>query len=167
MKFFLAVLALLTAISDGQMPVQTRAVGNCPRVTEADLGRTDVLNNTGLVSLATLTPNGIERPLVRILEYQVVCEAAGLTRDTVSATSVVVRYECQGVMQVCPMFVLVQYLNLDCRTSDSFLVPEPDVQFGSEINPANNSGLSVPLNTQCGVCTERNSGTDHCIRKYT
>ena len=69
----------------------------------------DVASRMGVVAESFEGPDGLEPPLVRILENRVVCEAAGLTRGTVSATSVVVRHECSGIIMHANITVAIRH----------------------------------------------------------
>ena len=67
----------------------------CEKITPDDLGRSEMLQNTGLVA-ATLTPTGDGGILVdvRILNMNIVCEAQHEMQDRYRYTSVVVSFNC-------------------------------------------------------------------------
>ena len=67
----------------------------CERITVDDLGRSDMLENTGLVA-TILTPSGEGENAVdvRILNITIVCEAQHRMQDRYRYTSVVVSFNC-------------------------------------------------------------------------
>ena len=77
-------------------------IGNCMLPTMADLGRSDVPSQDGLVAgglTADGTDAGADRPFVRI---NYVCQSSGTVRGTVSSVSVVVQFEtCSGTEVFC------------------------------------------------------------------
>ena len=157
MHLVLVVLAVSVTITYSQEPELRRNISSCTPITLADLGSSEILSNSGLV--ARVNARDGEIPVVKILEHQVVCEASGLTRGSVSATSVVVRFET------------IQYINIDCneqarRSEGSFLEPQPTVQIGRTINPANLISLMLTTNTMCGLCSDNANTPDHCLSEY-
>ena len=67
----------------------------CERITTDDLGRSDMLENSGLVATA-LTPTGEAGNVVdvRILDVTIICEAQHEMQDRYRYTSVVVSFNC-------------------------------------------------------------------------
>ena len=67
----------------------------CERITVDDLGRSDMLENTGLVA-TILTPSGEGENAVdvRILNITIVCEAQHRMQDRYRYTSVIVSFNC-------------------------------------------------------------------------
>ncbi len=82
-----------------QRPVVTFAHGSCTPIVLQDLADIDRLSDTGLLheSLGARINRTSFRPLVRALDFHVVCEVAGITRGTVAAVSFVAEHECQGI----------------------------------------------------------------------
>lgn len=166
MYLSLILLAFITHINS-QTPQTRFNVGNCPPVRTEDLGRTDILSTEGVVASVLRTRFHQIPHKVQILDHQMVCQAAGLIKGTVSAISVVVRYQCEGEHCRNTSEIFVEYLNLDCNKSPpSFLLPSPNVQRGAELSPGNPSDLSLPLNTMCGECTQIARVPGHCVCKY-
>ena len=67
----------------------------CERITVDNLGRSDMLENTGLVaSVLTPTGEGANVADVRILNITIVCEAQHMMQDRYRYTSVVVSFNC-------------------------------------------------------------------------
>ena len=157
MYLVLVILAVSVTNIYSQVPELRRNISSCTPLTLEDLGSRESLSSVGLVARANARDGEI--PVVKILEHQVVCEASGLTRGSVSATSVVVRFET------------IQYINIDCneqagRSEGSFLEPQPTVQIGRTINPANLSSLMLTTNTMCGLCSDNASTPNHCLSEY-
>ena len=67
----------------------------CNRLTTTDLGRSDMLDPSGLIS-QILTPSGevTSNPTVRVIEINIVCEAQHRIQDRYRYTSVVVSFNC-------------------------------------------------------------------------
>ena len=73
-----------------------QTLSSCPSITVNDLGSTTPFSSNGLVSLAArpvsrVTGDGIP---VRIVDYHIVCEASGMSRNTSSFVSVLVQFQC-------------------------------------------------------------------------
>ena len=67
----------------------------CNRLTTTDLGRSDMLDPSGLIS-EILTPSGevASKPTVRVIENNIVCEAQHRIQNRYRYTSVVVSFNC-------------------------------------------------------------------------
>ena len=67
----------------------------CNRLTTTDLGRSDMLDPSGLIS-EILTPGGesASKITVRVIEINIVCEAQHRTQNRYRYTSVVVSFNC-------------------------------------------------------------------------
>lgn len=93
-------LLLVAAIaqSSAQQPSLSPDTGSCPPLgLEALEGSLEGQQRiSGLVAQVLLDVPEAESADVRILDFHMVCESAGLTRDTVTSASVIVSYECTG-----------------------------------------------------------------------
>lgn len=172
------LLFLVAAIagSAAQVPSLTSNSGSCLSLATMDLGSTIVTTpneqpDSGVVSNALDQPE-IGPPEVRILDFQVVCESAGLTRDTVSSVSAIVTFECTG--QQCegggrePVNSTEQF-TFRCIEFDDRIIYEP-LLFPTfsirRLDPVA-SFATVP-DTQCGLCLDPANGmtvddVTHCI----
>ena len=153
----------------------------CERITADNLGRSDMLGNTGLVALV-ITPTGEGGNLVdvRILNMTIVCEAQHSMQNRYRYTSVVVSFNC---------------LTTDARVpecNDSSVVNTEQFDFGCvsgawspniltvstaarTTNPT--ATLSTGLETNCIVCINPNNfeagflpspvdSVTHCVGKW-
>ena len=91
---------------------QTR--GSCPSITVNDLGSSTAFSSNGLVSLAARPDSGVtgDGIPIRIMNYHIVCEASGMSRNTSSFVSVLVQYQCissggTGTLAVCDGTIMV------------------------------------------------------------
>ena len=87
-----------------------RLRGSCSPITVNDLGSIKNFSNNGLVPLAA-RPSGDGIP-VRIIDYHVVCDASGMSRNTSSFVSVLVQFQCNlpggtGTLAVCDGTIMV------------------------------------------------------------
>ena len=129
----------------------------CERITVDDLGRSDMLENTGLVA-SVITPPGEAGNAVnvKILNMTIVCEAQYMMQDRYRYTSVVVSFNC---------FVVDDPRVPECN--DSSVVNTEQFDFGCvsgawtpniltvsdaarTTNP--NATLSTGLDTGCILC---------------
>ena len=102
---------------------------------------------------------------MQILDYRIVCEAAGLRRGTISSFSVVVKYECQGIF--CGTANLdnpgsfTRYLSLDCNQDNTYTMTS--IQRGAELTlPTVANPLNISLNNRCGECTQVARNPNYC-----
>ena len=128
----------------------------CERISTDGLGRSDMLQNTGLVA-NTLTPIGEGGNLVdvRILDMTIVCEAQHEMQDRYRYTSVVVSFNCFAIDPRVPecansSVVLTEQFDFGCDSgewSPNILT----VSFAARTtNP--NATLSTGLDTGCILC---------------
>ena len=156
-----AVLAIsISSINNQVQRPRTRSnVGNCPRLTAEDIGRSDSLSNTGIISRTFSTLDGVEYPLIRVLGFQILCESAGLYINTISSVSLIAEYQCVGYL--CPSLEVISYINLDCNIDDSFYPPH--VQRGAErVDTQDRSLLMAAVSIRCGECTQIARNRNHC-----
>ena len=165
MQILLVVLASLIANSYSQTPVPRTNVGSCAPLTIDDLGNTTMLSRSGILPEFLLEePGQRDMPMAQIFAVQEVCQVAGLTRGTISATSFIVDFNCTvcpGADNMNPVRVTQQF-QLDCNANampfnninrgPSFEFPLPGVTGGfTRIrNPVGN--LNTSLNDRCGLC---------------
>ena len=165
----LTVLLLTVSVAHSQTPTPRSNVGSCPPVTSS-LGSNMTLTTMGLVSASIDQGNSAsDVSLVRILDSQLVCEAAGLRRDTISSFSVVVRFECQGIFcgtADAGAGSFTRYLSLDCNQDDTFTMTS--VQRGDELTlPMVANPLNISLNNRCGECTQLARNPNYCAGMST
>ena len=128
----------------------------CERITPDDLGRSDMLENTGLVA-TTLTPTGEAGNVVdvRILSMTIVCEAQHRMQDRYRYTSVVVSFNCLTTDARVPecansSAVLTEQFDFGCVNgawSRNILTVTTAAR---SANP--NATLSTGLDTGCILC---------------
>lgn len=184
-NYLVLLLLLLIAMTAAQVPSLPINTGSCLPVIAEDFGPTMSLDESmpfygppsGIV-LSALDQPEIGPPEVRILDFHVVCESAGLMCDTTSSVSAVVTFECTG--QQCqgggrdPVNVTEQF-TFRCLDSDfdgriiyePLLFPvfpirrldpvasfdtAPDLQCGSCLDPAN----GIPVNDETHCIGEQN-----------
>ena len=184
----LCILLLFTAATlrvahlQPSMPSVPRAdIGNCMLPTMADLGRSDVPSQDGLVA-GGLTADGIDagntRPFVRIIDFQYVCQSSGTMRGTVSSVSVVVQFEtCSGTEVFCAdaanREAVIEQFQFDClavATDPNGGDPRMNV-FSFDPNTISptvrglvrtiasrvEADLTTPLAERCGECVDGTS----------
>lgn len=180
-NFRLTLSALLLGVvlhtGHAQFPVVNLNHGSCTPITLQDLANPDPLDNPGFLS-ETLRMDFSDRPQVRVLNFHVVCEVAGITRGTVAAVSFVVDYECQGVpcTEIGGNFTReIEQIQYNCST-DFFEGGEVeqlyetffDINGIRTLNPIADFA-TVPAK-RCGLCVDPVVGLDsdpvtHCLRK--
>ena len=128
----------------------------CEKITTNDLGRSNMLQNTGLVA-ATLTPtgegsNGVD---VRILNMTIVCEAQHEMQDRYRYTSVVVSFNCVTTDDRVPecndsSVVLTEQFDFGCVSGTWSPVILTVSTAARSANPT--ATLSTGLDTGCILC---------------
>ena len=149
-KIYAALLVLLRVpASSCQSPVPRENIGDCNLLSITDFGTVNFSSPLGLVSSLN---SGIS---VRILDYQVVCEAAGVSRGKFSSFSAIVTYECIG--DFCgdqDVAIYIMQYNFDCNNhADGASFLPPAVTYGRvQTSPVS---MMVPtLRTGCGLCVD-------------
>lgn len=165
-----------------QTPVPTFDTGSCPPIQITDLGSTEQLSFSGLLPLALRLragPSAGSAPEVRVIDFFVVCEAAGRTRDTVGSVSMVVMFECRG--EACigtssenPVVNSTEQIQLNCTLEffeggfvggDNYLTGV----FSGILRTTNpNATFDTPPNDRCGFCVDPTTGVPsdlktHCL----
>ena len=134
---------------------------SCPSITINDLGSTTSFSSNGLVPLALVPADSqeiFEIP-VRILNYTIVCDAAGIRKNTSSYVSVVVQFQCDSssgfpTLSVCDGRTIVTrqyqfrciFLRFDGGLQWSNIILGT-TRFSETLNPT--ATLSTPLANQC------------------
>ena len=181
----LCILLLFTAatlrVAHQQPSVPRADIGNCMLPTMADLGRSDVPSQDGLIA-GGLTADGTDagniRPFVRILAFRYVCQSSGTMRGTVSSVSVVVQFEtCSETEVFCANAAnretVIEQFQFDClavATDPNGGDPRMNVfAFDPNTNSPSITGLvrtiasrveadlTTPLADQCGECADGTS----------
>lgn len=177
--FNFCVLVLVNVkVAHLQVPSGRSNIGSCGRLTADDIGRTDELSPGGLVALSLQdAEEDVGSVQVRIVDYNIVCEAAGLKRGTISSISVIVAYECSGGAGCVGTYRANrrEQFQWDCVNDvleESFSPPRR-ISFPGSIRTQNlNSTMDTPLNESCAQCADPADGipTDantHCYCKQT
>ena len=128
----------------------------CEKITSDDLGRSDMLENTGLVA-TTLTPTGEAGNVVdvRILDMTIVCEAQHRMQDRYRYTSVVVSFNClttdDRVLECNDSSVVhTEQFDFGCVSGTWSRNILSDSTAARSTNP--NATLSTGLDTDCILC---------------
>lgn len=149
-----SVLLLLFSSSFLICPSLSQLYGNCPMLTEGDLGMRGSASNMGL--LAEFLGNPVE-----LLRSNFVCSSSGTLRSTYSSATAVVEYQCCN-----NTFPRMEQLDLICNISNQWtfnpIPPESDPP-----------SFNAALRTQCSFCTPSNPGGSqvydfgtHCVGKF-
>ena len=154
------------------------AQSSCAPITVGDLGNTTDFSDVGLVPRAA-TPAGEtgDGVPVRIMDYNIVCDASGMNRSTSSFVSVVVQFQCDfpsgtGTLADCDANTNVtrQY-QFSCISGEWNGVISGNDLFVQTLNPT--ATLTTPLNNQCRRCIDDQQSinpnidnTTHCDRKF-
>lgn len=174
LAILIVLLLSITLCNTQLIPVTTPFFSNCPMLTGAELGNQEMLSIEGLVALALFGIEQPDDPMVRILDYQIVCESAGLFRNTASSVSVIVEFECQtvsceGSNANTPVNRTEQF-QFDC----SEILPGR-IEYQSFTSPFRrtrepNGSLDTALDDRCGLCIDPRAGlpadpNTHCVGK--
>jgi hypothetical protein len=171
------LLSIFIALAASQEPSLSPGSGSCLPLVVDDLGSTTMrgMNEQpfGIVRSALSVPE-LGPPEVVILDFNIVCESAGLTRDTASSVSVVVTFECTGSSLQCAgggagPVNLTQQFTFRCAEIINLVTYEPlfiPVPFITRTNPV--ASLDTLPDTQCGLCLDPSNGmpvddVTHCI----
>lgn len=144
--------------------------GDCDPVGVSDLGNPGELSTEGLIARSFGSGDGgIVPQLVRIIDFKIVCEVAGLTKGTIRGISVIATYDCMGL--ICSPSSVARFtsqFNFYCRLWGLTLVIEG---LGRNDNPTGTT--ETPLDITCGLCAtySRYIRTDYtndsnCFRKF-
>ena len=153
----------------------------CERITTDDLGRSDMLQKTGLVA-TTLTPGGAGNMVVnvRILSMTIVCEAQHEMQNRYRYTSVVVSFNCfttNDKVSECndSSVVLTEQFDFGCVSGAWSPNILSDSTAARTANP--NATLSTGLDTDCILCINPNNSeamflsnpvdtVTHCVGEF-
>ena len=159
---------------------------SCPPITVNDLGSPTSFSSNGLIprALVPLGSQSIFEIPVRIIDYTIVCDAAGIRKNTSSYVSVVVRFQCDSssaspTLSVCDGNTIVtrqyQFQCLEFRRNGQLVIDWAGVVSGSNLfiqtlNPT--ATLCTPRATQCRRCVDDQQSsrpidpTTHCDREF-
>ena len=130
--------------------------GSCPPITVNDLGNNTDFSTDGLVPKVVRPDGGIP---VRIISYHIVCEASGMSRNTSSFVSVLVRFQCNlrsgapGILAVCNSTTMVtrQY-QFSCIVGQWNAVISGDDLHVQTLTAT--ATFMTPLDNQCRRCID-------------
>ena len=155
-------------------PTGYAAQGDCDPVGISDLGNQGELSREGLIARSFTDGDAeIQPQLVQIADYKIVCEVAGLARGKIRGISVIVTYNCMGLLcggrNSTHVTQLTSQFNFYCNSLDSTLVIEG---VGHNDNPTGTT--ATPLDMRCGQCAAYSrtipalyTNDTNCYRKWT
>ena len=153
----------------------------CERIIVDNLGRSDMLGNTGLVA-SVMAPTGEAGNIVdvRILNMTIVCEAQHMMQDRYRYTSVVVSFNCFTADNRVPecadsSVVNTEQFDFGCVSGAWSRNILSDSTAARTTNPT--ATLSTGLDTDCIVCINPNNAeamflpnpvdsVTHCVGKW-
>ena len=92
------------------------------------------------------------RPLVQVLDYNIVCQTIGMQRDTFRSVSVVVNYTCDGISWAfCDGTPLLSQFEFECGSGNAWIAGYGGSTDGI-FTQMSDGDLSTPPRTDCGVC---------------
>ena len=151
---------------------------SCPLITISDLGNTTEFSTDGLVAQAINPPGDApsQNIRVRIVDFNIVCDASGNRINTSSFVSVVVELQCNPMSANAPdcdgSTMITRQYQFQCIEQNGQPVWDTIVsgsnQFVQTENPT--ATLSTPLANQCRRCIDdqqssRADPTTHCDRE--
>ena len=111
--------------------------------------------------------------IVRIMAVNMVCEASGLTRGSLSSISAIVQYECLDTQCGGMNNVFIDQYRLDCLEFDDGVASFSGVTSGEIRTVAAEvvGNLTTPLMDQCGRCVLPNGlfmsdPATYCLGKF-
>ena len=129
----------------------------CMRLNAADLGRTDMLEASGLISNILRPAGEATNPAVRVIEINIVCEAQHMMKDRYRYTSVVVSFNCEStdirLHPECANSAVVNTEQFDLGCSGG--------QWTADILSVNNEARTMDPNAT--LTTELDTGCRFCI----
>ena len=192
-SLFLLLSAMVLRVAVNQQTMSRRGIGNCALPNVADLGRQDLPSKDGLIAGGYSVYIRRDRPFVKILNYQYVCQSSGTVRGTVSSISMVVQFEvCFRSAESCanePNQILVEQFQFDCLAEATDPVSGDSKMNAFTFNPNTTppritglvrtiasrvvANLTTPLAEQCGECADGTSAIGipatadtHCARMF-
>ena len=150
----------------------------CPSITVNDLGSTTNFSSAGLVPLAARLSQeaSVDGIPVRIMDYHVVCDASGMSRNTSSFVSVLVQFQCSfpggtGTLAVCDGTAMItrQY-QFSCALGENGRNEWDNNISGNNLfvqtlNPT--ATFMTPLDNQCRRCIDDQQSTSPNIDPTT
>lgn len=170
MSVFILCVLLLAASEVAYSQISN--IGSCQKLTRDDFGRSDFLSADGIV--AQILQNDEMTIQVRIVGFNIVCEAAGLMKGTISSISVIITYEHLDTATTSPPMNRTEQFQMDCaiRLNGSASFSPPVVLLGGGLHTVEPNGtLDTELNDNCGSCADPTIFQDtevdidtHCFR---
>ena len=152
---FLFTSAILR-VAHLQTPTLRSGVASCERPSLDDFGSMDATgSNEGIVSgfFGGGDAGIVDPQTIRIMAVNRVCEASGLTRDSLGSISVIVQYECLDSQCGGRGSTFIDQYRLDCIETDGVAsfsgVTNGDIRTVAAEVVGN---LTTPLMNQCGRC---------------
>ena len=152
------VIALFSILPGVQLqtPELRNGVSSCARPSQDIFGSFDSAgSDDGIVARNFGTGDeGGTLQTVRIVAVNVVCEASGLTRDSLSSISAIVEYECLDNGCGGMNMIFTDQYRLDC-IEDSGVASFSGVTSGNVRTAAADGvvgNLTTPLDVQCSQC---------------
>ena len=140
-----------------QTPTLRSGVSSCERPSLEDFGSSDTAgSNEGILTgfFGGGDRGFIDPQTIRIVAVNRVCEASGLTRDSLGSISVIVQYECLDTQCGGTGNVFIDQYRLDCIETNGVAsfsgVTSGDIRTGAVYGVVGN--LTTPLMDQCGRC---------------
>ena len=137
----------------------TNVLSSCPPITVGDLGSTTDFSTDGLLPAAVRPPGEVvERIPVRIINYYIVCDASGMSRDTSSFASVLVQFQCNfpsgtNTLADCDgTTMLTRQYQFSCSGNAWDDSIAGDDLFVQTLNPS--ATFVTPLDNQCRRCID-------------
>ena len=154
----IGVIALFSILPGVQLqtPTLRNGVSSCARPSQDIFGSFDSAGSDGgIVARYFGAGDGGETPeTVRIVAVNMVCEASGLTNDSLSSISAIVQYECLDSGCGGMNMIFTDQYRLDC-IEDSGVTSFSSVVNGN-VRTAAADGvvgtLTTPLDVQCSQC---------------
>ena len=132
---------------------------SCSPITVNDLGNTTDFSTDGLLPRAVRPPGeAVERIPVRIINYYIVCDASGMSRDTSSFASVLVQFQCNfpsgtNTLADCDgTTMLTRQYQFSCSGNAWDDSIAGDDLFVQTLNPS--ATFATPLDNQCRRCID-------------
>lgn len=169
MKFLIYVLLYFSGIK--AQPLLPPELMLCPPITIDDLGNTTAFTTDGLIARAlffnvvNLEFNGDNVPTL-ILDYRVLCESAGMLRNTISSFSALVTYQCDANTFGCDRSNQTDQFQFSCQENDWAIFVGLDDRFVITFDQT--ATFSTEPNDRCSMCIDDRQDANsneitHCL----